>query len=342
MKKLSYTIKDIAVELGLSHSTVSRALNNHPHISQQTKDRVKELVEKSDYRHNAVAASLRNSKSKMVGLLVPRISMYFQSTVITAIQNKLHEHGYNLMVCQSNDSPEIEKELVNELFSSRIAGLIVSTTLYTTDFSHFDIFQRANIPLVFYDRVPKSHPAHKVLGDDYQGGYLSTKHLLEQGCRHIAHISGPLTCSIYRHRYAGYQDALAEFDVPLDPALVHFQELSKENAIKASEAVFALPVRPDGVFAGNDTTAIGVMQHAKQLGIAIPSQLKIVGYSNDPRAEIIEPSITSVEQFPYEMGEQAAILMLDLIMDKISPGRNLISLTTPIELVKRQSSCLQV
>ena len=237
-KQPSYTIKDIANELGLAHSTVSRVLHDHPHISQQTKERVRELVEKSGCRHNALAAILRNSASKMVGLLVPRISMYFQSTVVTAIQNKLHEFGYHLIVCQSNDSPEFEKELVNELYSSQIAGLIVSSTLYTTDFSHFEIFTRANIPLVFYDRVPKSLPVHKVLGDDYQGGCLTTKHLLEQGCQRIAYISGPLTCSIYRHRYIGYQDALREFNMPLKEELVSFKELSLKNALETLRGYF--------------------------------------------------------------------------------------------------------
>ncbi|MFC7000029.1 LacI family DNA-binding transcriptional regulator [Rufibacter roseus] len=343
MKKDSpYTIKDIAQELGLSPSTVSRALSGHPHISQETKDRVQEVVEKSGYRHNALASSLRNSKSNMIGLLVPRISMYFQSTVITAIQNKLHEFGYNLMVCQSNDSVEMEKELVNVLYSSRIEGLIVSPTLYTTDFSHFDIFNKSKIPLVFYDRVPKTHSAHKIVGDDYQGGYLSTKHLIEQGSRRIAHISGPLSCSIYRDRYAGFQEAMHEAGLEVEKSLVHFHELNRENALATCEKLYALGEFPNGVFACNDTTAIAVMEFAKKHGIAIPADVKIVGYSNDPRAEIIEPAITSIEQFPYEMGEQAADLMMSLILEKVNPGRNLISMTTPIELVIRKSSSLSL
>lgn len=337
-KQPQHTLKDIALELGMSASTVSRALSDHPHISRETKDRVKQAVDKLGYRHNALAASLRKSKSNIIGLIVPRISMYFQSAVITAIQNKLHESDYNLMICQSNDSPVLEKELVNVLYASRVEGLIVSSTLYTVDFSPFDVFSKANIPLVFYDRVPKGNAVHKIQGDDYQGGYQSTLHLLEQGCRRIAHISGSLTCRLYSERYAGYLDALKKYGIALDESMVFFHELTKENALKTCEVLFAEQPYPDAVFTCNDTTAIAVLDYAKKIKLSIPGQLKLTGYSNDPRAQIIHPSITSVEQFPYEMGEQAATLIMDLIQKRTKDVRSFISLTTPIELIKRESS----
>ncbi|MCC9168196.1 LacI family DNA-binding transcriptional regulator [Pontibacter harenae] len=337
-KPTPYTIKDIAAELGISVSTVSRALNNHPHISDKTKAKVKDLASKSDYRHNALAAGLRSNKSNIIGLIVPKISMFFPSTVVTAIQDRLHEKGYNLMICQSNDSPALEKELVNVLYSSRVEGLIVSTTLYTEDFSYFDIFSRAGIPLMFYDRVPKSYPAHKIKGDEYTGGYLSTLHLLEQGCRRIAHITGPTSCSIYEERYQGYTDALKKYGIAVDESMVFFHELTWENAMRACEEVFAAEPFPDAIFACNDTSAISVTEHAKRVGLKIPEDLKITGYSNDPRTQIIEPAITSVEQFPYEVGRQAASLMLELIQDKERYSKSFVSFTTPVELEKRASS----
>ncbi|GAB3529460.1 LacI family DNA-binding transcriptional regulator [Pontibacter brevis] len=337
-KQPQYTIKDIAAELGVSVSTVSRALNDHPHISEETKVRVRELVERYDYRHNALAASLRNSKSNTIGLILPRLSQYFHSTVATAIQNKLHEYGYNLMICQSNDSPALEKELVNVLYASRVEGLLVSTTLYTADYAHFDIFAKSNIPLVFYDRVPTNYIAHHVQGDDYTGGYQTAQHLLEQGCRRIAHISGPLTCSIYQNRYNGFLDALKDFDVPLDEDLVFFHELTKENALKTCESIFSGATLPDAVFACNDTSAIAVLEYTRKHGIRVPEDVKLTGYSNDPRTEITQPAITSVEQFPYEVGGQAATLMMNLIQNKISQDSSSVSLTTPVQLVKRTSS----
>ncbi|MCC9136037.1 LacI family DNA-binding transcriptional regulator [Pontibacter silvestris] len=333
-----HTIKDIAVALGLSASTVSRALNDHPHISQETKQRVREAVEKLDYRRNALAANLRTSKSNIIGLIVPRISMFFLSSVITAIQNKLHEFGYNLMVCQSNDSQVLEKELVNAMYASRVDGLIVSATLSTEDFSHFDIFSRRNIPLVFFDRIPRNYPAHKIQGDDYQGGYQTTLHLLEQGCRRIAFICGPLTSNLYQDRYAGYQNALKKYAVAVDEQIIFFHELSKGNALKDCDILFAQAPYPDAVFACNDTSAIAVVEHAKAKQIKVPEVLKVAGYSNDPRTQIIDPAITSVEQFPLEVGTQAAALVMDLIQQKTMPGRNFISLTTPVDLVKRTSS----
>ncbi|MCJ8164967.1 LacI family transcriptional regulator [Pontibacter sp. E15-1] len=331
-------LKDIAQELGLATSTVSRALSDHPHVSQETKERVRQAVEKSGYQLNAMASSLRKSKSNIIGLIVPRISMYFQSAVITAIQNELQKCDYNLMIFQSNESPALEKQLVSVLHALRVEGLIVSSTLYTEDFSPFDVFRKANVPLVFYDRVPKGYSAHKIQGDDYQGGYKSTLHLLEQGCRRIAHISGPLTCSLYNERYAGYQEALRKYNVPLDERLVFFHELTYENAIKTCDELFGQEPYPDAVFTCNDTTAIAVLDYAKQLKLDIPGALKLAGYSNDPRVRIIQPTITSVEQFPYEMGEQAAKLILDLVQQKLTPGKSFISLTTPVEVIRRESS----
>lgn len=333
-----YTIKDIAAEMGVSVSTVSRALNNHPHISEETKVRVRELVEKHDYRHNALASSLRNSRSNTIGLILPRLSQYFPSTVATAIQNKLHAYGYNLMICQSNDLPAVEKELVNVLYASRVEGLIVSSAMHTADFSHFDIFSKSRIPLVFYDRVPTNYDAHKVEGDDYSGGYQTTLHLLQQGSRKIAHIGGPQTCSIYQNRYKGYLDALKAYDVLVDEELVFFHELTKENAQKTCEVIFSKATLPDAIFACNDTTAIAVLEYAKRRHVRIPQDLKLTGYSNDPRSEIITPSITSVEQFPYEVGGQAASLMMELLQGRMEEGSNYVSITTPVELIKRASS----
>ncbi|MBF9254091.1 LacI family DNA-binding transcriptional regulator [Pontibacter sp. 172403-2] len=337
-KQPQYTIKDIATEMGVSVSTVSRALSDHPHISEETKGRVRELAEKYDYRHNALAASLRNSRSNTIGLILPRLSQYFPSTVATAIQNKLHEYGYNLMICQSNDSPALEKELVNVLYASRVEGLIVSSTLYTSDFSHFDIFAKSKIPLVFYDRFPKNYEAHKVQGDDYTGGYQNTLHLLQQGCRRIAHISGPLTCNIYEDRYNGYLDALKKYEVPLNEGIVFFHELTRENALKTCEVIFSGSSLPDAIFACNDTTAIAVLEYARKHHIRIPQDVMLTGYSNDPRSEITEPAVTSVEQFPYEVGDQAATLMMNLLRHKIKQEDNYVSITTPVELIRRASS----
>lgn len=341
MKKRSEnTMKDIALELGLSSSTVSRALQDHPHISNETKMKVNEAASRLGYNYNAVAASLRNSKSKTIGLIIPRISKYYQSTVITAIQNKLHDCKYNLMICQSNESPELEKELVNALYASRVEGLIVSSTLHTTDFSHFDIFSKGNRPLVFFDRVPKSYPAHKIQGDDYHGANMATSHLISQGCKRVAFIGGPLFCSLYKDRYDGYSDALKKHHLVRDEQMVFFHDLTKENAQLNCEVLFSGRAEnwPDAVFCCNDTAALTVVEYAKKHGINVPERVKITGYSNDPLTEIVKPTITSVEQYPSEVGLQAAEMIMNLIQQSIKPGKNFISVTIAVDLVKREST----
>ncbi len=334
------TIKEIAKEVGMSPASVSRALNDYPYTSEKTKALVNEAAKRLGYRHNALAAGLRNNKSNIIGLIVPRISMRFQGEIITAIQNKLQEFGYNVIVCQSNESPALEKKLVELLYSSRVEGLIVSSSIHTVDFAHFKETLKDKIPLVFYDRIPTHFQAHKVGGNDYQGAFDATSHLIEQGCKHIAHIGGPLTCSLYNDRFNGYKDALIKAKLEVDMNNVFFQELTWKNAIETCKSIFKKDpsLNPDGIFLSNDTTALAVINFAKENKISVPQDLKVVGYSNDDRVNISQPSLSSVEQFPHEMGEQAATLMMDLIKKKLNPNNSFIYLTTPVELKKRESS----
>lgn len=339
MKKQSeHTIIDIAHKLGLSPSTVSRGLNDHPHINEKTKKKIRDTAARLGYKHNAIAASLRNNRSNTIGLIVPKISMFYQSAVLTAIQNKLHEYKYNLMVCQSNESVELERELVNALYASRVEGLIVSATLNTVDFSHFDVFSKSNSPLVFFDRIPTDYPANKVEGDEFNGGYTATIHLLELGCRRIAHIGGLLTCNLYRGRFEGYQAALAEYGLSVDESLTFFHDLTTENALETGARLFRKKPHPDAVFACNDTTAVAIIQYARSLGIPVPSKLKVIGYSNGPLSRIIDPALTSVEQYTDKVGVEAATMMMNLITNKSQRSPVFQKVTVPVELIKRQST----
>ena len=337
-KQAENTIKDIANKLGLSPSTVSRALNDHPHIKEKTKKKIKLTADKLGYKHNAIAASLRNNKSNSIGLIVPRITMFYQSAVLTAIQNKLHEYKYNLIVCQSNESVEMERQLVKTLYASRVEGLIVSATLHTIDFSHFDVFSKSNSPLVFFDRVPTDYPANKIDGDEYNGGLVATRHLLELGCRRIAHIGGPLHCNLYHGRFEGYKAALLEYGLSVDTKLVFSHDLTAENALKTGQKLFAKKPYPDAVFACNDTTAVAIIKYAKTLGIDIPGKLKVIGYSNGPLSQIVDPPLTSVEQHTDKVGAEAALMMMDLINEKIKQGKSFQKVTIPIDLIKRNST----
>ncbi|MFC3200083.1 LacI family DNA-binding transcriptional regulator [Parapedobacter deserti] len=335
------SIVDIAKALGISPATVSRALNNSSRISEATRRRVKEMAKEMGYRHNSMASSLRNRRSNIIGLIVPRISMYFHVFFITALQRRLQIAGYNLMICQSNDSVSVERELANSLYSARVDALVVSLTLYTEDVSHFDGFLAQGIPLVFYDRVPTMPtPAFIVKGDDYRGGMLAGNHLLVAGCRRIAYVSGPLSCSIYQERTRGFVDALATRSVSLPEHWVCHHELTAENARRSLRLLFGGNEKPDGLFAANDTTAIAAVEFAREHGIRVPEELKIIGYSNDPRTSIITPSITSIEQFPSEMADKVADTLISAL--KHSPdapgtiaGRPVIC---PVDLVRRTTT----
>ncbi|ATL45757.1 LacI family transcriptional regulator [Chitinophaga caeni] len=332
------TIVDIAEALSLSVSTVSRALNDHPNISVQTKDKVRKMARKLGYRPNTLAAGLRSNKSKTVGLIVPRISMFYPAAITTIVQNRLQEYGYHLIICQSNDSYEQEVALVNTLYSARVEALAVSTTLYTTDFSHFDLFKKNNIPVVFFDRVPGNYEGKIVCGDDEDGGYQGAKHLLEKGCKDIVYISGPLTCSLYTRRLEGFKKALQEYKQSYKKSRVFFQELTKENALQTCKKVFSKKQWPDAIFATNDTTAITVLEYCRNHGINVPGQVKIVGYSNDPRTEIVTPSITSIDQDPTTTAERVVAALLELIQQKSATATKQTREIIPIHLIERASS----
>lgn len=339
-KSQQNTILDIAEALKLSPATISRALNNHPHVKEKTKAAVLNMAAQLSYRRNQMASGLRSNKTHTIGLIVPRISMYFHAEVITAIQNNLHQNGFNLIICQSNDSLKMEKELTEILFSSRVDALIAACTLYTIDFSHFDKLIADGKPVIFYDRAPHmTHNASVIKGDDFNGGYIAAAHLVEAGCKRIAHISGPLSSNLYVDRSAGFLKAIEANGVAFNSDWIFHQELSHENALLAMGKLFEGPVVPDGICTDNDSSAIAVLQFAKERSIKVPEELKIVGYSNDPRTAIITPSITTIEQFPKEVGNAIVKELIQLLKDKeegvrVDPQAVII----PVKLIKRIST----
>lgn len=334
------SIQDLAAALQLSPATISRVLNNHPHVHEATRSKVMTMVEQVGYKRNIMASGLRTNKTHTIGLIVPRISMFVHTEIITTIQNGLHTHGYNLIICQSNDSLEIEKDLALTLYASRVDAVIVACTLFTSDFSHFDVLTQNNIPVVFYDRVPvKPYPACIIKGDDFRGAYLATAHLIELGSRHIAYISGPVGCNIYIDRYAGFEHAMQQHQVPVMKDWIFYHELTAENARKAMHRLFARKPWPDAILAANDTTALAVLAFAKERGIAVPQDLRIVGYSNDPRSSIVTPSITTVEQFPGRIGTVIVTELLKILKnDRQTVAIDAAPIITPVELIRRMST----
>jgi DNA-binding LacI/PurR family transcriptional regulator len=306
-KKKEITIYDLAEELHLSASTVSRALQDHYSIGKKTKEAVRKLALQKDYRPNTLAASLRSNKTNTIGVIIPLINRPFISSLISGIEMAAKKAGYNVIISQSHDEYANEVANAAALYASRVTGLVVSLGMETQNYDHLRQFTQHNIPLVFVDRVTKELNTDLVVIDNALAGFDATNHLIEQGCKRIAHIAGAQHRNIYKERYEGYLEALRKHNMPVDPDLVlHTNYLSLEDGFKCAEKLFNLDNPPDGIFCANDTTAISVIQFAKKRGIKIPDDLAVIGFNNDPLSEIIDPPLSTIAHPAVDMGRLAA------------------------------------
>ena len=308
------TIKDIARALSISPSTVSRALKDHPDISKQTKKAVVELANQLNYQPNYIALSLRKSKTDTIGVIIPQIVHFFFSTIISGIEDVAYKCGYNVIISQSNESYEREVSDTKALLASRVDGFLVSMAKNTNDIAHFEDLVDRGIPLVIFDRSCDQLNVSQVLIDDYQGAYDATKHLIDIGCRNIAHMQGPNNQKIFQERTRGYREALEKHGLKFDEAMVvHCYDGSMEEAMGHSEYLMNLPKPPDGIFSNNDLAAIAAMKVIKRKGLVVPQDVALVGFSDWQVSSLVDPSLSTVTQSGYEMGQKAAELFLEQI-----------------------------
>ncbi len=310
--KRQVTIKDIAEKLSISPSTVSRSLKDHPDISAKTRNAVKELAKLLGYKPNLIALNLKNSRTNTIGLLVPEIEHHFFSTIINGIEEVAYQNNYNVLIVQSNESYLREVLNTQTLLGNRVDGMLASFSKETKDFSHFQQLIDNEIPLVFYDRAVDNLHADVVVVDDYSVAYNAVKHLITRGCKRIAFYSAPQHLILGKDRYNGYVDALEANNIKFDKNLVYSCD-TFESAIKISQSILKKVDRPDGIFAVNDLTAVGIMKVARKLGINIPDELKIVGFENSKSGSICDPELTTVDQFGYNLGKKAMTILLDRI-----------------------------
>jgi DNA-binding LacI/PurR family transcriptional regulator len=306
------TIKDIARELGISPSTVSRALKDHPDISPKTRKAVKELAGKLKYEPNAIALSLRNSSSNTIGVIIPEIVHYFFSSVISGIEEIAYHAGYTVIICQSNEDYEKERNIIHTLMSKRVDGILVSVSKTTTNFDHFLELQKSMIPLVFYDRVLNLPNSDRVIVDDYAGAYKAVSHLVRVGCKRIAHLATSQELMIGRNRKNGYIQALKDNNLEVDEEIILRCDTDK-HARKCIPYLLSLQKKVDGIFAVNDLTAMSAMSIIKRSGYRIPDDIAIVGFSNSVYSSMTDPPLTTVEQQGYEVGRKAVSLLFDRI-----------------------------
>ena len=311
--KQKITIKTIAKELGVSTSTVSKALRDSHEISIDTKDKIKAYAAMFNYKPNSLALQLRNQKTKLIGVILPRIVHHFFSTVIKGIEQGASEKGYHIMVCFSNESYKKEVENLKVLSNGSVDGLIVSIakeTLETKDFTHFKDLVNEEIPLVLFDRVVDEILCDKVVVDDVGAGFKATKYLLNQNSLKIALITTPEHVNVGALRRQGYEKALSEKGISVNKKLII--EIEEKENIKAQiERVFDQDI--DAVFAVNEIYAATAMRIAKEKGYKVPQEFSVIGFTDGLISEYSSPSITTIAQHGLEMGKQAVEVLIERI-----------------------------
>lgn len=331
------SISDIAKELNLAVSTVSRALSGHSRISEATRQRVWQLAEHLNYQPNHLAAALRKGRSNTLGVIVPHIDGHFFALVMKGVEAVANKAGFNVMLCQSNEDYEHEKKNIETLINAQVEGILVSLARTTHDFKHFEKVRQRDIPLVFFDRILDGSDVSAVVLDDYQGGYQSVKHLLDQGCRRIAHFGGPQHLNIYKNRYLGYCQALRDHNIPVAEELVMMGDMALEDGIRGMQQLLQLPERPDAVFSASDFSIVGAMQVLKEHKLRIPYDVALAGFSNETFTSFTEPMLTTIDQHCEEMGRSAMRLLLEMVQES---GRQLLprKIVLQPELLLRKSS----
>lgn len=339
MKSSNVTIKDIARELSISPSTVSRALKDHPDISQETKKAVQGLATKLNYQPNTIALSLRQSKTNTIGVIIPEIAHFFFSTVISGIEDIAYSNGYNVIIAQSNESYQREIMNTRALFNSRVDGILVSVSRETENFEHFTTMINRNMPLVLFDRIVDGLNLSKVIVDDEQGAYEATQHLIEQGYSRIAHLAGPTNLIISQNRLNGYKAAIADNKYFIDDRIIRACGLGTyEEAEQITNELLDSKLPPDAIFANNDVAAYGAMTAIKKRKMKIPDDIAIVGFSNWRFSGLIEPALSSVTQPGFKMGQEATKLLIKQI--EMSDSESLVTetITLKTNLLVRESS----
>ena len=307
MKKTKdITIYDIAAKLNISVATVSRALKDDPVVSKKTKKKIFELVDKIGYRTNHYARNLRTQQTKTIGVIVHELKSNFITSVLAGIEKVTTEAGYDLIITHSSESYVKEAANAKNLFHKRVDGLLASLSFDTKDLDHFQPFIDKGVPVLFFDRVEQDNNNTVVIIDNNRCGYLATQHLIEQGCKRIAHITSSLQRNVYSQRFKGYKDALFDNGIPFDDNLVFVKDLSEQAGLEAAMFVLKSSPVPDGVFITNDFVAAVCMRTLKEHGIRIPEDIAVVGFNNDAIAKLIEPALTTINYPGIDMGEIAA------------------------------------
>lgn len=338
MKKAKeVTIYDIAERLNVSIATVSRALKDDPVVSKKTRKKIYDTAEEMGYRSNHFARNLRQQHTRTIGLIVHELNSNFITSVLAGIEKITTEAGYDLIIAHSSESFEKEAANAKNLFHKRVDGVIASLSFDTENLSHFQRFVDKGVPVIFFDRVEQSNDNTVVIIDNYKCGYQATQHLIEQGCKRIAHITSSLKRNVYSSRYKGYRDALFDNGIHFDESLLIINDLSEQKAVESAMQLIRMNPLPDGVFITNDFVAAVCIRTFKENGIVIPDDIAVVGFNNDAIGKLIEPQLTTIDYPGREMGEITARNLIDHLLG-ISNIHNTNTIIVNSKLIVRKSS----
>lgn len=335
MRKGPLTIKDIARDLKVSPSTVSRALKDNPDISPETRKMVQDYAKAHKYKPNTLALSLRTQHTNIIGVIVPELANHFFSGVLSGMETVAEEKDYHVIVCQSSEDYQREIKNVQTLIKARVCGVLISQSKTTTKYDHFQELIDNDIPVVFFDRICTGIDSDKVVVDDYSGTLTAVDYMIKTGCKRIAFFSAPLHLEISKNRKNGYLDALRKNNLPVDENLIRIAD-TKELGYARAKEILMEPNRPDAFMAMNDYTASGILLATKELGLKVPDDISICGFSNSNVSQDTDPMLTTMDQHPKKVGEEA----MTLILEKIEKPENISRKNKIIKtsLIARQST----
>lgn len=331
MSKGRITIKDIARELNISASTVSRALKDHPDISKKTIDAVHELANRYNYTPNTLAINLKHSRSNNIGVSIPKISHLYFASVIEGIEEYAEQKGYNIFVMQADENMEKEKKNIDVFIKGQVAGVLCSFSKTTQDFDHFQNLKENNIPLVFFDRVCHDIESSSVTSDDLKGAFSAVSHMIKTGCKNIAILHSPVHLNITENRINGYTLAYKQAGMEVDERLIILCD-TRGKALKIVPKLLKKFPDIDGIFAVNDMIASGALTAVKKLGYKVPNDISICGFSSGIISEVTDPPLSSVNQNGFDIGMKAAELLINEIDSKGDIVYQSIVLPTQLDL----------
>lgn len=328
------SLKDIAQKLGVSISTVSRALKDSPEIGVAMRECIKQLAKEMNYRPNPFAISLLKNQPRIIGIIVPDLVTHFYSSIISGISAVARKHQYAVIITSSYEQYELEKQCVEDLINIRVEGIIACLSQETTRYSHFEKLLHQNIPLVFFDRVCLRDCCSRVVVNNASSAMQATEHLLQSGSRRIGFIGGANHLEIVQQRKHGYLEALRKHHLPIEKELVICRTLDYDEGRKATRQLLSLPSPPDAILAMNDTLAFAAMKEIKSQGLHIPHDVALVGYTDELHSNYVEPALTAITHKTYEIGTTACNLLLEHIHSASCPREIVI----PTSLTIRDSS----